>query len=70
MAMATFTSETKKLRDEFSYAKSVFDDFSSDYTENLNMKILSMGMTSDYLLAIKEGSNMIRVGSAIFGPRH
>ena len=37
--------------------------------ENLTMDYLSMGMTNDYKIAIEEGSNMIRVGSAIFGAR-
>lgn len=42
---------------------------SQDY-ENLSMDYLSMGMTNDYKIALEEGSNMIRVGSGIFGERN
>ena len=64
--MATFTSDKAQIRSEFSLLKSIFDNIQKDYTE---IKTLSMGMSGDYTIAIEEGSNMIRVGSAIFGTR-
>jgi pyridoxal phosphate enzyme (YggS family) len=66
MGMATFTSDKAQIRSEFSLLKSIFDNIQKEYTE---IKTLSMGMSGDYNIAIKEGSNMIRVGSAIFGTR-
>lgn len=47
----------------------MFVDFSSNKYDNINMKYLSMGMSGDYELAVECGSNMVRVGSAIFGAR-
>ena len=66
MGMATFTSDKAQIRSEFSLLKSIFDNIQKEHTE---IKILSMGMSGDYTIAIEEGSNMIRVGSAIFGTR-
>lgn len=66
MGMATFTSDKAQIRSEFSLLKSIFDNIQKEYTE---IKTLSMGMSGDYTIAIEEGSNMIRVGSAIFGTR-
>ena len=64
--MATFTSNKVQIRSEFSLLKSIFDNIKKEHTE---IKTLSMGMSGDYTIAIEEGSNMIRVGSAIFGAR-
>ena len=64
--MATFTSDKAQIRSEFSLLKSIFDNIQKEHTE---IKILSMGMSGDYTIAIEEGSNMIRVDSAIFGTR-
>jgi pyridoxal phosphate enzyme (YggS family) len=64
MGMASNTNNELKLIEEFSTLKSFFNKH-----QNTNIKILSMGMSNDYLLAIKNGSNMIRVGSNIFGAR-
>ena len=66
MGMATFTSDKAQIRSEFSLLKSIFDNIQKEHTE---IKTLSMGMSGDYTIAIEEGSNMIRVGSAIFGTR-
>ena len=66
MGMATFTSNKAQIRSEFSLLKSIFDNIKKEHTE---IKTLSMGMSGDYTIAIEEGSNMIRVGSAIFGAR-
>ena len=67
MTMATNTNNKDIIRDEFIYAKNIFDEISS--TDN-NFEILSMGMSNDYNLAIECGSNMIRIGSLIFGDRN
>ncbi len=67
MGMATFTDNKQQLSEEFSSLKNFYDTLK---TQSPKFKILSMGMSGDYLLAIKNGSNMIRVGSAIFGSRN
>ncbi|MGG7058655.1 YggS family pyridoxal phosphate-dependent enzyme [Clostridium tertium] len=54
----------------FKKMKSIFDDLSKKSYKNINMKILSMGMTHDYKIALEEGSNLIRVGEGIFGKRN
>ena len=67
MAMASFTSDSDILREEFKYAKHVFDEIKKS---DKKIDILSMGMSNDFQLAIECGSNMIRVGSLIFGARN
>ena len=67
MGMASFTSKEKQVEAEF---LSLATFFTKLKTLNNNLEILSMGMSGDYKLAIKCGSNMIRVGSAIFGGRN
>ena len=66
MGMATFTDDMEQVRREFKSLKNVYDQFQ---TLDEDIQILSMGMSGDYELAIEEGSNMVRVGSAIFGER-
>lgn len=67
MGMATFTDDKEQLHKEFSTLKNLFDKLKTD---NQNLKTLSMGMSGDYLIAIENGSTMIRVGSSIFGKRN
>jgi pyridoxal phosphate enzyme (YggS family) len=67
MGMATFTENQEQLKEEFSSLKGYFDQLN---ITNLHLETLSMGMSGDYLLAIKNGSTMVRVGSAIFGARN
>ena len=67
MGMATFTDNQNQLTEEFSSLKSFFDTLKA---QNSKLKTLSMGMSGDYELAIKNGSTMVRVGSAIFGSRN
>ncbi|MFT4575705.1 MAG: pyridoxal phosphate enzyme (YggS family) [Polaribacter sp.] len=67
MGMATFTENQEQLKEEFSSLKGYFDQLK---ITNLHLETLSMGMSGDYLLAIKNGSTMVRVGSAIFGARN
>jgi PLP dependent protein len=69
MGMASNTSDKIKIESEFQSLKSFYDDYSQKKTGNFIPAILSMGMSSDCEIAIKEGSNMIRVGSLIFGER-
>ena len=68
MGMASFTDDTTRIRKEFKYLKCLFDDM-QDETHLSSFKTLSMGMSADYKLAIEEGSNMVRIGSLLFGPR-
>lgn len=70
MGMATFTEDEAQLKTEFSKLKNAFDSFKDIDTNNSDLKIISMGMSGDYTIAISCGSNMIRVGSNIFGERN
>ena len=70
MGMATFTDDKTKIEREFKFLKNTFDNLKKLQNENCEMKTLSMGMSSDYKLAIDCGSTMIRVGSSIFGERN
>ncbi|QQX76665.1 MULTISPECIES: YggS family pyridoxal phosphate-dependent enzyme [Aequorivita] len=67
MGMATFTDDEKQVSEEFQTLKKIYDQFKA---QNSEFRILSMGMSGDYKIAIANGSNMIRVGSAIFGERN
>jgi pyridoxal phosphate enzyme (YggS family) len=70
MGMATFTENNEQVREEFKTLKTVFDQLTTYNINNFNPKIISMGMSGDYPLAIECGSTMIRVGSSIFGSRN
>jgi uncharacterized pyridoxal phosphate-containing UPF0001 family protein len=68
--MATFTSDERTIRQEFKALKQHFSQLKNSYFENNpHFSILSFGMSNDYQVAVEEGSNMIRVGSSIFGSR-
>ena len=67
MGMASFTNNEKQIRKEFKYLKEIFDDFNTSLDD---FNILSMGMSNDYNIALEYGSNMIRIGSKIFGKRN
>lgn len=69
MGMATNTGKKEQITNEFKALKQFYDEFSSVSTNNLELKNLSMGMSSDYLRAIDNGSTMVRLGSIIFGER-
>ena len=67
MVMAPYFDNPEDSRPFFRAAKSLFDEIGRNYrNEKVDMEILSMGMTGDYIVALQEGSNMIRVGSGIF----
>ena len=70
MGMATFTDNREQIEDEFRTLNNYFEVFRSHFFKfNDDFNIISMGMSGDYEIAIEEGSNMIRVGSKIFGAR-
>ena len=69
MGMASFTDDINIVRNEFKCLKSLFDKYSALPVANCQLTILSMGMSSDYKIAIEEGSNMVRIGSLLFGKR-
>ena len=67
MGMASFTDDSLQVTKEFNYLKSVYDEL-ADILPHIS--ILSMGMSGDYPIAIREGSTMVRIGSSIFGKRN
>ena len=70
MGMASNTEDEEQVREEFQTLENYFNVLKSHYFKfNDNFQHLSMGMSGDYLIAIEEGSNMVRVGSLIFGSR-
>lgn len=71
MGMATLTENAEKIRSEFKGLKTLFEKIKiMTLPPHVEMKELSMGMTSDYKIAAQEGSTLIRVGTAIFGERN
>ncbi|MBC5773181.1 YggS family pyridoxal phosphate-dependent enzyme [Pontibacter sp. KCTC 32443] len=71
MGIATNTDDQNKLRQEFRQLRSYFEQLKETFFfANPDFKEISMGMTSDWQLALEEGSTMIRVGSGIFGSRN
>ena len=66
MGMASFSDDENLVKKEFEYLKSIFDDLNIN---EYNLEILSIGMSGDYKIAIDCGSNMVRIGSSIFGSR-
>jgi PLP dependent protein len=69
MGMASFTNNMKIVKKEFQFLKSLFTKYSTFSILNSQFSILSMGMSSDYELAIEDGANMVRIGSLLFGKR-
>ena len=69
MTMGPLTGDPEKVRPYFKRVKNIFDNLARLELERVNMKYLSMGMTNSYKVAIEEGANLIRIGTAIFGPR-
>lgn len=71
MGMATNTDDQEQIRREFANLKRISDRIASEInSDHVSMQELSMGMTSDYIIACEEGSTMVRIGSAIFGSRN
>lgn len=69
MGMASFSDDVAKVTNEFKKLKVLFDKYAQLSTINCQLSTLSMGMSGDYELAIKQGSNMVRIGSLLFGAR-
>ena len=76
MGMASFSDDKNIVRNEFSHLKKLFDanaqlsTIPKDPADNFELSTLSMGMSSDYKIAIEEDSNMVRIGSLLFGARN
>jgi len=66
MTMAPYTDDENKIRKSFKFLRMLKDKFVSN---GVQLKHLSMGMSADFEIAIEEGATMLRIGSAIFGPR-
>ena len=67
MGMASFTNDESIIKNEFNNLKNIYDNLRKEIDD---FNILSMGMSNDYKIALQSGSNMIRVGSKIFGKRN
>lgn len=69
MTIPPICDDEDTLNEYFSKMHEIFIDIKSKKLDNNTMSILSMGMSGDYEAAVRNGSNLVRVGSAIFGPR-
>lgn len=69
MTVAPFCENPEEVRWVFKKMKEIFDKISVMNLKNTQMKYLSMGMTNDFEIAIEEGSNIVRIGTAVFGKR-
>jgi len=70
MGMASFSDDTALIKQEFEYLKKIYSESVQLSTSNFQFSILSMGMSGDYKIALQEGSNMVRIGSLLFGQRN
>lgn len=70
MGMASFSDDMNLVRSEFKNLKAIFDSKAQLSTINFQLSTISMGMSSDYKIALEEGSNMVRIGSLLFGERN
>lgn len=70
MSIAPFSNDPEEVRKYFKQVNEIYLNISTNYPSGKNFDCLSMGMTNDFRVAIEEGSNMIRIGSAIFGNRN
>lgn len=70
MTVAPNSENPEEIRWVFKRMKEIFDNISGMKISNTDMKYLSMGMTNDFEIAIEEGSNIVRIGTAIFGARN
>lgn len=69
MTIAPYVENAEENRQYFAKLKQLSVDINSKNIDNVNMNVLSMGMTGDYLVAIEEGATYVRVGTGIFGER-
>jgi PLP dependent protein len=68
MTIGPFTEDKEKIRDSFKMLKDLLLECNSK--SGIKMNQLSMGMSSDYQIAVEEGATLLRIGSAIFGQRN
>ena len=69
MTIAPFVEDPEENREIFRGMKELSVDIARENIDNVEMEVLSMGMTNDYIVAVEEGSTMVRVGTGIFGAR-
>ena len=69
MTMAPFTDNPESNREFFIDLKKLSVDITRENLDNITMRVLSMGMTNDYQVAVEEGATILRVGTGIFGAR-
>ena len=70
MMMASYTDDEQQIREEFRHARRLFDEVKTRYFASADYFCeRSWGMSHDYLIAVGEGSTMVRIGTTIFGPR-
>ncbi len=70
MTIVPYVENPEKVRVYFKKMKELFDSLKNRNGNNIQLEYLSMGMTNDYLIAIEEGSNMVRIGTGVFGQRN
>ena len=70
MGMASFTEDNEEVKKEFEYLSSLFNKYAPLGNGNYDLQTLSMGMSGDYRIALEAGSNMVRIGSLLFGERN
>ena len=70
MTIAPFVEDPEENRIHFQNLRQLFIDIKEKTIDNVDMEILSMGMTGDYQVAVEEGATMVRVGTGIFGARN
>ena len=70
MTIAPYVEDEEKNRQYFADLKQLSVDIATKNIDNVNMNVLSMGMTGDYAVAIEEGATYVRVGTGIFSERH
>ncbi len=70
MTIAPFVANPEDNREYFRQIRELAVDIGRKNIDNVNMSVLSMGMTGDYMVAIEEGATMVRVGTGIFGERN
>ena len=69
MAMASFVEDPEDVRGQFRRMRELFETYDASGNPRVEMEELSIGMSNDFEVAVEEGSTMVRIGSAIFGPR-
>ena len=70
MTSAPYVDDSEQNSEIFHKMKQLSVDIEAENIDNVNMEWLSMGMSNDYQVAIREGSNMVRIGTGIFGKRN